>query len=56
MVPIMFTVFAAKWIGDAFSVGIYEQHIKIRGAPFLEEHQHSSLKGSFLSPMFGCLH
>ena len=26
-------------IGDKYSHGIYDTHIKIRGAPFLEEHE-----------------
>ena len=36
-VPIMLTIFAAKLVGDTFTLGIYDTHIKIRGAPLLEE-------------------
>jgi chloride channel 7 len=37
IIPLMLTIFFAKAIGDKFSHGIYDTHIKIRGAPFLEE-------------------
>merc|ERR1712091_151906 len=36
-VPIMLAIFAAKLVGDTFTLGIYDTHIKIRGAPLLEE-------------------
>ncbi|GMH42780.1 hypothetical protein BSKO_10699 [Bryopsis sp. KO-2023] len=38
IVPIMVAVMCAKAVGDAFGLGIYDTHIEIRGAPFLEEH------------------
>ena len=37
IIPLMLTIFAAKHIGDKYTLGIYDTHIKIRGAPFLEE-------------------
>jgi len=37
IIPLMLTIFAAKYIGDKYTLGIYDTHIKIRGAPFLEE-------------------
>jgi len=37
IIPLMLTIFCAKAVGDRFSHGIYDTHIKIRGAPFLEE-------------------
>ena len=37
IIPLMLTIFAAKAVGDRYSHGIYDTHIKIRGAPFLEE-------------------
>jgi chloride channel 7 len=37
IIPLMLTIFCAKAVGDKFSHGIYDTHIKIRGAPFLEE-------------------
>ena len=36
-IPIMLTVFVAKMVGDYFGLGIYDTHIKIRGAPLLTE-------------------
>jgi len=35
IIPLMLTIFFAKAIGDRYSHGIYDTHIKIRGAPFL---------------------
>ncbi|KAK9816592.1 hypothetical protein WJX72_002361 [[Myrmecia] bisecta] len=37
IVPIMLTVFVAKIVGDKFGHGIDDTHIKIRGAPVLDE-------------------
>ena len=37
IIPLMLTIFAAKSMGDRYGHGIYDTHIKIRGAPFLEE-------------------
>ena len=37
IIPLMLTIFAAKAVGDKYTHGIYDTHIKIRGAPFLEE-------------------
>ena len=39
IIPLMLTIFFAKAVGDKFSHGIYDTHIKIRGAPFLDEHE-----------------
>ena len=36
--PLMLTVFFAKAVGDKYSLGIYDTHIKIRGAPYMLEH------------------
>eukprot|EP00959_Pyramimonas_sp_CCMP1952_P252697 5279507-Pyramimonas_sp.AAC.1 len=45
IVPIMFTIFCSKWIGDHIFDGIYDAVIHTRGAPFLVEHKFSSIKG-----------
>jgi chloride channel 7 len=45
IVPIMFTIFFSKWIGDQFSEGIYDAANMIRGVPFLIEHKASSMRG-----------
>lgn len=37
IVPLMITIVCAKHVGDAFSLGIYDAHIELRGAPLLEE-------------------
>ena len=37
LIPIMLTVFMSKIVGDYFNLGIYDTHIKIRGAPLLTE-------------------
>jgi chloride channel 7 len=37
IIPLMLTIFTAKAVGDRYGHGIYDTHIKIRGAPFLEE-------------------
>lgn len=34
--PIMMTLMVAKWVGDYFTEGIYDLHIHLKGAPFLE--------------------
>lgn len=34
--PIMITVFAAKWAGDYFTKGIYDIHIELSKVPFLD--------------------
>jgi chloride channel 7 len=34
--PIMMTLMVAKWVGDYFNEGIYDLHIHLKGAPFLE--------------------
>ena len=38
IIPLMLTVFFAKAVGDKYSLGIYDTHIKIRGAPYMLEH------------------
>lgn len=35
VVPMMLAVFVAKIVGDSVSMGVYDLHIKIRGAPVL---------------------
>lgn len=35
VVPMMLAVFIAKVVGDSLGMGIYDLHIKIRGAPVL---------------------
>ncbi|DBA70944.1 TPA: hypothetical protein ACH3X2_011387 [Trebouxia sp. C0005] len=37
VVPMMLAVFVAKIVGDSVSMGVYDLHIKIRGAPVLLE-------------------
>ena len=37
IVPLMLVVFVSKTVGDMVNLGIYDTHIKIRGAPLLEE-------------------
>ena len=37
IVPIMLSIFCAKYFGDSFSKGIYDAHIELKGAPVLEE-------------------
>ncbi|CAK0770655.1 hypothetical protein CVIRNUC_003789 [Coccomyxa viridis] len=37
IVPLMITVFVAKVVGDQFGMGIDDTHMKIRGAPVLDE-------------------
>lgn len=37
VVPIMLVIFVSKAVGDMINLGIYDTHIKIRGAPLLEE-------------------
>jgi chloride channel 7 len=39
----MITIFFAKNIGDRYSMGIYDTHIKIRGAPFLNEPEYAGV-------------
>ncbi|XRB20074.1 chloride channel protein [Pseudoscourfieldia marina] len=38
LVPLMLTVLCAKAVGDSLSLGIYDTHIRLKGAPYLEEH------------------
>ncbi|KAK9901698.1 hypothetical protein WJX75_008976 [Coccomyxa subellipsoidea] len=37
IVPLMITVFVAKVVGDQFGMGMDDTHMKIRGAPVLDE-------------------
>eukprot|EP00958_Prasinococcus_capsulatus_P004904 scaffold451_cov365-Prasinococcus_capsulatus_cf.AAC.35 len=37
IVPLMLVIFVAKVVGDMFTPGIYDLHIKLKGAPLLEE-------------------
>jgi chloride channel 7 len=34
--PIMLAVIFAKWIGDSFNEGIYDEHIELKGVPLLK--------------------
>jgi chloride channel 7 len=43
IIPLMITIFFAKNIGDRYSMGIYDTHIKIRGAPFLNEPEYAGV-------------
>ena len=38
LLPIMCTLMMAKWVGDRFTIPLYDAHIEIKGIPFLEEH------------------
>lgn len=35
IVPLMIAALAAKWVGDAFGDGIYEENVKLNGYPYL---------------------
>jgi chloride channel 3/4/5 len=35
IVPLMIAALTAKWVGDAFGEGIYEQYVKLSGYPYL---------------------
>ena len=48
VVPMMLAVFVAKIVGDSVSMGVYDLHIKIRGAPVLVS--------TFLPFIHGCIH
>jgi chloride channel 3/4/5 len=37
IVPLMVTALTAKWVGDAFGDGIYEEYVKLSGYPYLGE-------------------
>lgn len=37
VIPLMLVVFFAKIVGDRFTLGIYDTHIQIRGAPYMYE-------------------
>ncbi|CAF2966563.1 unnamed protein product [Rotaria sp. Silwood2] len=39
IVPLMVTALAAKWVGDAFGEGIYEENVKLSGYPYLENRE-----------------
>ncbi len=47
VVPMMLAVFVAKIVGDSVSMGVYDLHIKIRGAPVLVS--------AFLAPIHSCI-
>lgn len=44
VVPMMLAVFVAKIVGDSVSMGVYDLHIKIRGAPVLVSSETLSLQ------------
>lgn len=44
--PLILTSFFARWVGNYFNEGIYDIHIHLRHAPFLD--WNPSLRGSFL--------
>jgi chloride channel 3/4/5 len=35
IVPLMVAALTAKWVGDAFGEGIYEENVKLSGYPYL---------------------
>mmetsp|Transcript_99887 Transcript_99887/g.287001 ORF Transcript_99887/g.287001 Transcript_99887/m.287001 type:complete len:1585 (+) Transcript_99887:104-4858(+) len=37
IVPFMLAVLTAKWVGDSFTHGIYDDYIRLRGYPYLHE-------------------
>jgi len=39
IVPLMVTALTAKWVGDAFGEGIYEENVKLSGYPYLENRE-----------------
>ncbi|KAJ0396142.1 hypothetical protein ATCC90586_008575 [Pythium insidiosum] len=44
--PLILTLFFARWVGNYFNEGIYDIHIHLRRVPFLD--WNPSLRGSFL--------
>jgi chloride channel 3/4/5 len=39
IVPLMVAALTAKWVGDAFGEGIYEENVKLSGYPYLENRE-----------------
>ena len=39
IVPLMIAALTAKWVGDAFGEGIYEENVKLSGYPYLENRE-----------------
>ena len=39
IVPLMISALTAKWVGDAFGDGIYEENVKSSGYPYLENRE-----------------
>ncbi|CAF1201953.1 unnamed protein product [Rotaria sordida] len=39
IVPLMVTALTAKWVGDAFGEGIYEEYVKLSGYPYLKSRE-----------------
>ncbi|CAF1120862.1 unnamed protein product [Adineta steineri] len=39
IVPLMISALTAKWVGDAFGEGIYEENVKLSGYPYLENRE-----------------
>lgn len=52
IVPIMLTVFFAKFVGDQWGLGIDDTHIKLRGAPYLVRSCILSFFLSFFAAVF----
>jgi chloride channel 3/4/5 len=47
IVPLMIAALMAKWVGDAFGEGIYEENVKFSGYPYLGEKRQSSAETKY---------
>jgi chloride channel 3/4/5 len=47
IVPLMIAALMAKWVGDAFGEGIYEENVKLSGYPYLGEKRQSSAETKY---------
>eukprot|EP00123_Amoebidium_parasiticum_P015351 comp22922_c0_seq1/m.36279 comp22922_c0_seq1/g.36279 ORF comp22922_c0_seq1/g.36279 comp22922_c0_seq1/m.36279 type:complete len:796 (-) comp22922_c0_seq1:461-2848(-) len=57
IIPVMVAVLTSKWVGDATGTeGIYDEHIKLRGYPYLDartEYHHDLCAGDVMHPRDG---